>query len=96
RPPLSCPTRRSSDLGRDRRIEPLITKDEIIALGKSVLEDEAKAVREAAQSLNGDFAGGARLIAESHGRLVVAGMGKAGFVAEILDRKSTRLNSSHT
>ena len=54
----------------------------IIALGRSVLEDEAKALKEAARRLNGDFARAVRMVATAKGRLVVSGMGKAGFVAQ--------------
>jgi arabinose-5-phosphate isomerase len=68
---------------RRRRERPAeLDASQLIALGKSVLEDEATAVREAARRLSGDFAEAARLIATSKGRLVVSGMGKAGFVAQ--------------
>jgi arabinose-5-phosphate isomerase len=56
--------------------------DALIALGRSVLEDESRAVSAAAKLLNGDFTRAARLIASAKGRLVVSGMGKAGFVAQ--------------
>jgi arabinose-5-phosphate isomerase len=59
-----------------------IESEQLIALARGVLEDEAKALRDAAQLLNGQFERAARLIAEAKGRLVVAGMGKAGFVAQ--------------
>jgi arabinose-5-phosphate isomerase len=56
--------------------------DAIIELGRSVLEEESKAVKSAAKRLNGDFARAAQIIANAKGRLVVSGMGKAGFVAQ--------------
>lgn len=47
-----------------------------------MLEEEARAVQEAASRLNGDFTEAARSIARCKGRLVVSGMGKANFVAQ--------------
>lgn len=57
---------------------------EIIALGRGVLEDESRALGEAAGRLGADFARAVRLIASAKGRLVVSGMGKAGFIAQKL------------
>src|ERR1043165_7386702 len=49
--------------------------------------------------LGAPFGAAVNLIAQSKGRLIVTGMGKSGHVgrkiAATLDRKSTRLNSSH-
>lgn len=69
---------------RRRRVkeQPELTAERLLELGKSVLEDEARAVQEASARLNGDFVDAARLIARAKGRLVVSGMGKAGFVAQ--------------
>lgn len=51
-------------------------------LGQCVLTDEAAALREAADRLSPTFARAVRLIEKCRGRLVVSGMGKAGFVAQ--------------
>jgi arabinose-5-phosphate isomerase len=53
-----------------------------LALGRSILREEAAAVRAAATGMNGDFVKAVRAIASSEGRLVVTGMGKANFVAQ--------------
>jgi arabinose-5-phosphate isomerase len=55
---------------------------DVLALARGVLEDEARAVRDAAKLLNGDFTRAAHLISGCRGRLVVSGMGKANFVAQ--------------
>lgn len=47
-----------------------------------MLADEANAVAEAADRLNGDFSRAAKMIAGLEGRLVVTGMGKANFVGQ--------------
>lgn len=69
---------------RRRRVreEPELSSERLLELGKSVLEDEARAVREASERLNDSFVDASRLIARAKGRLVVSGMGKAGFVAQ--------------
>lgn len=53
-----------------------------LAIAREVMEDEARAVREAAGRLDADFDEAARIIARCAGRLVVTGMGKANFVAQ--------------
>src|SRR5262245_31453027 len=69
---------------RRRRVRevPELSPERLLELGKGVLEDEARAVREASERLNGAFVDASRLIARAKGRLVVSGMGKAGFVAQ--------------
>jgi arabinose-5-phosphate isomerase len=64
------------------RVEPELSSEHILELGRGTLEDEARAVRDAAVRLNEDFVAAARLIARTKGRFVVSGMGKAGFVAQ--------------
>ncbi len=59
-----------------------LSSSEILATGKEVLVNEARAVEEAAKALNGDFVRAAQIIASSSGRLVVSGMGKANFVGQ--------------
>ncbi|MCK6549385.1 KpsF/GutQ family sugar-phosphate isomerase [Myxococcota bacterium] len=73
----------SREPAKRRRPAPIaLPGEEILALGRRVLEDEADAVREASKRLSGDFARAAELIAKARGRVVVSGMGKAGFVAQ--------------
>lgn len=62
--------------------DPTLAVQELIALGRNVLEEEAKAVLAVAHRIGEDFARAAQIIAASRGRLVVAGMGKAGFIAQ--------------
>ena len=52
----------------------------LLALGKAVLEIEARAVSSLAESLDGCFADAARYILECRGRVVVLGMGKSGHI----------------
>lgn len=54
----------------------------MLALGREVLLDEARALDDAAGRLNGDFIEACHEIARCDGRLVVTGMGKANFVAQ--------------
>jgi arabinose-5-phosphate isomerase len=51
-------------------------------VAKEVLHEEASALHVAAERIDGVFAQAVRLIARGKGRLVVTGMGKAGFVAQ--------------
>lgn len=57
---------------------------ELTALARSVLQDEAKAIEGVASRLDDAFPKAARTIARLSGRLVVSGMGKAGFIAQKL------------
>lgn len=55
-------------------------KDEILKIGKEVLNIEAKAVKSLASSLDENFSEAVELINDSNGRVIVAGMGKSGLV----------------
>lgn len=81
---MTCPGRpagygRVVSLPRKRR---RLSEAKIVELGRTVVADEAKALREASRALDADFARAATAIADCSGRLVVAGMGKANFVAQ--------------
>ncbi|MEX2527427.1 MAG: KpsF/GutQ family sugar-phosphate isomerase [Gemmatimonadota bacterium] len=55
--------------------------DSIVREGRRVLEEEGRAVLEAAESLGSSFAEAVCLLAATPGRVVVAGIGKSGIVA---------------
>lgn len=52
-----------------------------LALGRQTLSIEAAAVDALKNRLNSDFASAVELILNSHGRLIVSGMGKSGHIA---------------
>ena len=52
-----------------------------LELGRQTLSIEAAAVEALQERLNGDFARAVELILNSHGRLIVSGMGKSGHIA---------------
>jgi len=54
----------------------------IIEIAKKVLKTEAAAVAGLINKLNGDFEKAVDLIYESHGRVIVTGMGKSGIVGK--------------
>lgn len=54
--------------------------DQAMAAGRRVLELEATALAEFAQSLTEDFSAAVELMASSKGRIIVSGMGKSGHV----------------
>ncbi|RCK54016.1 D-arabinose 5-phosphate [Thalassospira profundimaris] len=58
------------------------TDQKDIAVARKVLDIEAAALKELAQSLNGDFCRALSLIEGLKGRLVVTGMGKSGHIAK--------------
>ncbi|HET8899586.1 MAG TPA: KpsF/GutQ family sugar-phosphate isomerase [Rhodanobacteraceae bacterium] len=51
------------------------------ASGRRVVTDEARAIGELEQHIDANFVAACRLMLESHGRVVVSGMGKSGHVA---------------
>lgn len=53
---------------------------DVIAFGRSVLHDEARALDALAESLGAPFHGAVALILESQGKLIVSGLGKSGHV----------------
>lgn len=55
-------------------------KDEILKIGKDVLNIEAKAVESLASSLDENFSKAVELIYDSSARVIIAGMGKSGLV----------------
>jgi len=57
-----------------------MTKDEIIKIGKSVLDIEAKAVESLASRLGEPFADAVEILSRCESRVIVTGMGKSGLV----------------
>jgi arabinose-5-phosphate isomerase len=57
---------------------------DFIAAGRSAMDQEAEAVACAARRLDGQFASAVQLIHGHHGKIVVTGLGKSGFVAQKL------------
>lgn len=53
----------------------------IMDIGRQVIEHEANALRDLADSIGDDFADAATLIAGVQGRIIVSGMGKSGHIA---------------
>ena len=54
--------------------------DRLLALGRAVLDIEAKTVANLAKSLDANFAAAARYLLNCEGRVVVLGMGKSGHI----------------
>ncbi|UCE22669.1 MAG: KpsF/GutQ family sugar-phosphate isomerase [Candidatus Aminicenantes bacterium] len=61
-----------------------MNKDEIIRIGKEVLNIEADAVKTLASSLNDNFFKAVNLLFDSKSRVIVTGMGKSGLVGRKL------------
>jgi arabinose-5-phosphate isomerase len=57
-----------------------MTKNEIIKIGKQVLELEAKAIDALIPRLNHNFADAVELLARTRSRVIITGMGKSGLV----------------
>src|SRR5512142_1389150 len=55
--------------------------DDVLQFGRAILHDEARALDELADSLNGPFEDAVRLIFHGKGKLIVSGLGKSGHVA---------------
>ena len=53
---------------------------ELVDLGRRVIRLEAEAMAEVEGRLGDDFARAVRLIADSKGRVIVAGVGKSGLI----------------
>jgi arabinose-5-phosphate isomerase len=64
-----------------RRLAPLDGAS-VVARGRAVMQAEARAVNALGRALDGSFAAAVELIVRGRGRLVVSGMGKAGFIAQ--------------
>ena len=77
-------------------IRSLATSKSILDRGREVLKAEADALAQLEASLDESFSAAVALLESTEGRIVVTGMGKSGHMARKIDRKSTRLNSSHT
>jgi arabinose-5-phosphate isomerase len=58
-----------------------MTKQDIVALGRRVLQLESEALAETASRLGASFEQAIQLIAGSTGRVIVAGVGKSGLIA---------------
>ncbi len=58
-----------------------LTVDQVIALGKRVLDIESRAVAALAERLDGSFADALAILLACRGRVVVSGIGKSGHVA---------------
>jgi arabinose-5-phosphate isomerase len=57
-----------------------VNADELIQIGRKVVRVEADAMAELEARLGDEFARAVRLIAESRGRVIVAGVGKSGLI----------------
>lgn len=55
--------------------------DDVLQFGRAILHDEARALDELADSLDGPFEEAVRLILACKGKLIVSGLGKSGHVA---------------
>lgn len=58
-----------------------MSEDQVIAVGKQVIQIEEKAIAKLASSIDHNFVKAAKLIYESKGRVVFAGLGKSGLIA---------------
>jgi len=58
-----------------------LTNDELLALAGEVLDIESRAVENLKARLNDDFVAACKLCMDTHGRVVVTGMGKSGHVS---------------
>src|SRR6185503_5743664 len=58
----------------------IVNADELIQIGRKVVRVEADAMAELEARLGGEFARAVQLIAESPGRVIVAGVGKSGLI----------------
>lgn len=75
--PSEAPRRAPSTKRRTKKGDP-----RAIEVGRTVLAEAAKALEATSRSLGQSFADAVRMIGSCRGRLVVSGMGKAGFVAQ--------------
>lgn len=57
-----------------------MTEEEIVAIGKEVLEIEAEAVKSLIPKLDENFARAVELLSQTKSRVIVAGMGKSGII----------------
>lgn len=57
------------------------SSDEVLAFGRSILHDEARALDALADSLGDDFSRAIDLILGASGKLIVSGLGKSGHIA---------------
>ena len=69
-------------VSKDPKNVPAPATDADLAIARRVLDIEANALRELAESLNGEFCDAINLIEGLKGRLVVTGMGKSGHIAK--------------
>lgn len=74
------------DAPKESRNMPVPANDADLAIARRVLEIEATALHELAESLNGEFCKAINLIEGLKGRLVVTGMGKSGHIAKKIAR----------
>ena len=58
-----------------------MSEDQIIAVGKKVIQIEEEAVRELKNSVDKNFVKAVKIIYESKGRVVFTGLGKSGLIA---------------
>lgn len=70
------------EVSKDPKNVPAPATDADLAIARRVLDIEANALRELAESLNGEFCDAINLIEGLKGRLVVTGMGKSGHIAK--------------
>lgn len=64
--------------------QPDLPDDELVALGREAIRQEADALEMVAASLDASFAAAVRLLLSARGRVLVTGLGKSGIVARKL------------
>lgn len=82
--PLSAKARNQL---KPRKVSPFpapATEEEALAYGRSVLEEEAKAILSVTRRLDGAFLKAVELLRACSGHVVVTGIGKPGFIAQKL------------
>lgn len=57
-------------------------KQEITALGKKILDQEARAIHLIAERLDESFSAAVELLASCQGKIIISGMGKSGIIAQ--------------
>ncbi|PIE55057.1 MAG: KpsF/GutQ family sugar-phosphate isomerase [Dethiosulfovibrio peptidovorans] len=59
---------------------PVLDDDRLVEIGRQVIEDEATALRRAAERAGSEMARAARIVQGCRGRLVISGLGKSGHI----------------
>jgi arabinose-5-phosphate isomerase len=73
-----------------------VTREDVVATGRRVLRMECEALSEVEQRVGEDFVRAVELIAESHGRVIVSGVGKSGHVGRKIAATLTSTGTAAT